>query len=238
MKAPLLRHPAHLPDALQDEPSDDERAYVSESRWPMAGAVLAAITLTVLLPDSIRLGPAWLLPALEGLLLIALVAADPGQITRRSRVLRVLAIGLVLLLAFSSLVSAGLLIDELISGGATTNEAGPLLAAGVSVWTGNALAFTLLFWELDGGGPATRARALPGYPDFAFPQQSNPSLAPPNWRPRFVDYLYLSLTNSIAFSPTDTMPLIPWAKLSMGLQSLVSFAIVGLVIARAVNVFS
>ena len=211
---------------------------VAESRWPMAGAVIAAIALTILLPDTIRLGPPWLLPVLEGLLLVALAASDPGRITRRSTTLRILSIGLVLLLALSSLASTVFLIDELVGGGSITNEAGPLLAAGTTVWTGNALAFALLFWELDGNGPASRAGAMPAFPDFAFPQQNSIHLAPKSWRPRFVDYLYVSLTNSIAFSPTDTMPLTAWAKMGMAAQSLISFAIVGLVIARAVNVFS
>ena len=76
------------------------------------------------------------------------------------------------------------------------------------------------------------------YPDFAFPQQLNPELAPPGWRPKFVDYLYLGLTNSTAFSPTDVMPMAAWAKLTMSVQSLVSLIIIGLVIARAVNIFT
>jgi uncharacterized membrane protein len=216
----------------------EEHLELSEPRWPMAGAVLSAIVLTLMLPDAVRLGPTWTLPLLEGVLLVALIAADPGRINRRTKTLRTLSIGLVLVLAGGALVSTALLIDELISGGATTNEAGPLLSAGLSVWTGNALAFALLYWELDGRGPASRARSLPAYPDFAFPQLVNRDLAPPNWRPRFFDYLYVSLTNKIAFSPTETPPLALWAKLGMAVQSLISFAIIGLVIARAVNVFS
>jgi hypothetical protein len=74
------------------------------------------------------------------------------------------------------------------------------------------------------------------HPDFAFPQHTSPHLAPPGWRPVFLDYLYLGLTNSIAFSPTDTMPLTHWAKLAMAVQSVASLAVLGLVIARAVNV--
>ena len=202
----------------------------------MAGAVVTAMVLTVLHPASIRPGPSWLLLVLEGALLVALVAVNPGKITRASSVLRVLSIGLVAVLGISSMASTMLLIEELIEGGSVTNEARPLLEAGVKVWAGNGLAFALLFWELDGGGPAQRAVSMPRYLDFAFPQQASPN-APPNWRPRLLDYLYLSYTNSIAFSPTDVMPFAPWAKIAMTLQSLVSFAIVGLVIARAVNVF-
>ncbi len=83
-----------------------------------------------------------------------------------------------------------------------------------------------------------RAHHMPRTPDLAFPQQLNPRIAPLEWRPRFVDYLYLGLTNSTAFSPTDVMPLAPWAKIAMGTQSLISLAVLGLVVARAVNVLT
>jgi hypothetical protein len=79
---------------------------------------------------------------------------------------------------------------------------------------------------------------MPRYPELGFPQLLNPHVAPPGWRPRFVDYLYLGFTNATAFSPTDVMPLVPWAKVAMALQSVISLTILGLVIARAVNVFS
>jgi hypothetical protein len=106
------------------------------------------------------------------------------------------------------------------------------------VWISNNIAFALLYWELDGGGAAARAYGLPLHPDLAFPQQLNPHVAPPDWRPRFIDYLYLGYTNATAFSPTDVMPLVPWAKITMTVQSAISLSILGLVVARAVNVLS
>jgi hypothetical protein len=102
----------------------------------------------------------------------------------------------------------------------------------------NNIAFALLFWELDGGGAAARAHHVRDHPDLAFPQLLNPRIAPAHWRPRFIDYLYLGFTNATAFSPTDVMPLVPWAKITMAVQSVISIAILGLVIARAVNVFT
>jgi hypothetical protein len=210
----------------------------AEARWPMAGAILSAMLLTVLLPDDVRLGPQWALPLIEGVLLIVVIAADPRAVTRRSRELRAVSIALVSVLVVGSLWSTTLLIDDLVHGGPETNSASDLLKAGSIVWLSNAIAFTLLYWELDGGGAAARAHDLPRYPDLAFPQQLNPIIGPPGWRPRFVDYVYLSFTNSTAFSPTDVMPLVPWAKLAMAVQAMVSLAILGLVIARAVNVFS
>jgi hypothetical protein len=91
---------------------------------------------------------------------------------------------------------------------------------------------------LDSGGPLARYRELRAYPDFAFTQQMSPELAPPGWRPRYIDYLILGLTTSTAFSPTDVLPLARWAKLTMAVQSLISLMVIGLVIARAVNVLS
>jgi hypothetical protein len=211
---------------------------VGESRWPMAGAVLAAIVLTILLPDTMRLGPQWLLPLIEGVLLVAVVAADPDKITRRSRWLRALSIGLVSVLVLGALWATVQLVDDLIHGGAVTNSADDLLEAGTIVWVSNNIAFALLYWELDGGGAAARAGHLPTHHGFAFPQQLNPGIGRPDWRPRFIDYLYLGFTNATAFSPTDAMPLAPWAKIAMAFQALVSLGILGLVIARAVNVFS
>ena len=211
---------------------------MGEARWPMVGAVLAAIALTLLLPDNKTLGPSWLLPLVEGCLLVALIVGDPGKITRRSRRLRAFSIALVGVLVLGTLWSTIRLLDTLIHGGAEANSASALLRTGGTVFAANIIAFALLYWELDSGGAAARAHQLPAYPDFAFPQQLNPDLAPADWRPRFVDYLYLGVTNGMAFSPTDTMPLTPWAKIAMGLQSLISLAVLALVVARAVNVFT
>jgi hypothetical protein len=211
---------------------------VGEARWPMAAAVFAAMVLTILLPEGKRLGPHWVLPLIEGVLLIVLIAGDPGKINRRSRELRAVSIVLVAVLVFSALWATGQLTDDLIHGGGVTDSASDLLEVGAIVWVSNNIAFALLYWELDGGGAAARAHHLPTHADFAFPQQLSPQIAPDDWRPRFIDYLYLGFTNATAFSPTDVMPLAPWAKIAMAVQSLVSLVILGLVVARAVNVFS
>jgi hypothetical protein len=98
------------------------------------------------------------------------------------------------------------------------------------------ITFSFLYWELDGGGPETRARRTPEFPDLAFPQHLNSHVARPGWRPEFFDYLYLGFTNATAFSPTDVMPLARWAKLSMAVQATGGIIVLGLVIARAVNI--
>jgi hypothetical protein len=216
-------------------PARDQRV-VGEQRWPMAAAVVAVVALTILLPKTLVTHPRWGVPVIEALLLVAVIIGDPGKIDRVSRPVRALSITLIVVLAFTTLWCTVQLIGQLIVGGAATNNATSLLAAGGIIWISNCIAFGLLYWELDSGGPAVRAHGLPAHPDFAFPQQLSPEIAPEDWRPRFVDYLYLGFTNATAFSPTDALPLTTWPKLVMTLQSAVSLVLLGLVIARAVNI--
>jgi hypothetical protein len=224
---------------VRDRQAETKARVVAESRWPTVGAVLCAMVLTALLPPELRLTPTWLILPIEGVLLVALIFGDPGRIDRRSYHLRILSIALVSLLVINALVATGFLIDDLVTGGKETNSASALLSAGAIVWVSNTLAFALLYWDLDGGGTAARTHEWPHRRiDFAFPQDMNPRVGKETWLPRFVDYLYLGFTNATAFSPTDVMPLAPWAKVTMTVQSLISLAILGLVIARAVNVFT
>jgi hypothetical protein len=226
----------HPPAQTTEEPG------FTEPRWQVALAVSVfiaiTVTLRVLQPHRESLGPHWLVPSLELAMLIALLAADPGNAVGRRRWLRPVAIALVFALLVVALLSTGVLITDLIRGAKVTEEATSLLASGALIWLGNVLVFGLLYWLLDSGGPLARYRGEREYPDFAFTQQLSPELARPGWRPQYVDYLILGLTTSTAFSPTDVMPLSRWAKLTMALQSLIALTVVGLVIARAVNVFS
>jgi hypothetical protein len=221
--------------------SDVERVFV-ESRWPVALAVAAfiaiSITLRVVEPDRESLGPDWLVPAIEIAMLVVLIAADPARVSRRAKWLRRLSIALIVSLAVVAVLSTAILITDLITGARVTQAASPLLASGAVIWLGNALVFSLIYWQFDSGGPLARYRGEREFPDLAFTQQMSPELAPPDWRPRFVDYLVLGVTTNTAFSPTDVMPMVAWAKLTMALQSLIALTVVGLVIARAVNVFS
>ena len=211
---------------------------IGESRWPMTFAVLAMMAAALVSPAHLALFPGWLLAATEGVLLLAILFGDPGRIDRQTPWLRRTTIALVVVLLASTLGSTALLVFDLLSDSPLTKEPGPLLIAGGKAWLGNNVAFALLYWVFDCGGPAARAHGMPRYPDLAFPQQTSPDLAPPGWRPQFIDYLYVGFTTANAFSPTDTMPMVPWAKVAMGSQALISFAIVGLVIARVVNAFA
>jgi hypothetical protein len=220
--------------------SDDQVRF--EPRWPVALAISSFIAMTiavhVAVPKRQTLGPTWLVPALEVAMLVALVFADPAHAVQRRRWLRRISLALVVALAAVALISTAVLITELVRGGRVTESADSLLASGALIWLGNVLVFSLLYWLLDSGGPLARYRRQREFPDFAFTQQMSPELAPPGWVPHYVDYLILGLTTSTAFSPTDVMPVSRWAKLLMALQSIISLVVVGLVIARAVNVFS
>jgi hypothetical protein len=203
----------------------------------MALAVITAVLLTGWLPSGVRPESRWFLGVI-GLVLLVLIAADPGRIDRSTPAVRLLSRLLFGLLALSAIVSTVLLVHVLVVGGSLTHSATKLLLTGGAVWFSNNIVFALLYWEVDGGGSVARALGHPEYPDLAFPQHMSPELAPPGWRPLFIDYLYLGMTNSLAFSPTDVMPLVPWAKIAMALQSLISLAILGLVVARAVNILT
>ena len=213
-----------------------------EPRWPVALAIGGFIAINVVLrmaePETASLGPRWLVLGIEVAMLLTLLAADPARVMARRAPLRRLSLALVFLLAGAVLLSTGILIDDLITGGGVTRSATALLASGALVWLGNSLIFGLLYWLLDSGGPLARFRGEREFPDFAFSQQLSPELAPAGWRPMYVDYFILGITTSTAFSPTDVMPMRAWAKLMMAAQSVISLIVVGLVIARAVNVFS
>lgn len=206
-----------------------------ESRWPVAITIVIAIALQMALPEYQALHSRWLLPGLELAVLLALIVANPTRFNRESRALRIASLILTGLLSLANIWSAVLLVRGLVHGGGE-QDAALLLATGAAIWFTNIIAFALWYWEFDRGGPVARAYARKVVPAFLFVQMQNPELAPRDWEPEFVDYLYLSFTNATAFSPTDVMPLSRWAKLTMIAQSLVSLVTVALVIARAVNI--
>jgi uncharacterized membrane protein len=209
----------------------------AERRWPMALTLVLAMAVPLLLPARFSLGQPWAIPAVEALLLVAIVAVDRGRIDRRSTVGRALSFVLVAVLVADAGGVTGRLVVDLIEGGPETNSATELLKVGFLVWLYTIIAFSFLYWVLDGGGPESRFLSPPQFPDLAFPEQLNPAVAPEGWHPEFFDYLYVGFTDATAFSPTDVMPLARWGKLAMTVQALCSLMILGLVIARAVNIF-
>jgi hypothetical protein len=196
-----------------------------EPYWPAHLAILAAIVLHVALPDRVTVIPDWIVPVLEGLVLVALVLAHRlGASIRRPLTFTV--IGLVVA---ANAVTLGALVNYMLDHRQTAGAS--LLLSGVDIYVTGILIFAVLFWELDRGGPEGRAGGE-GRRHFRFAQEEP---VVPGWRPGFVDYLYLSFTNSTAFSPTDTMPLTAQAKLFMLVEAAGALATAAVVLARAVS---
>jgi hypothetical protein len=207
----------------------------AERRWPMAAAVLAAVILQVGTPHRGRVPGWWIAPILELVLLVFLVGVDPGRIDSRARFTRRLTIGLIAVMSAATLAGIGILIYDILEGLPGIN-ATDLLGRGAAVWFANVIVFSLWYWEFDRGGPAERAVGADVPPSFAFPENATPELVPEGWVPTYPDYLYLAYTNATAFSPTDTLPVRMWAKMTMMLQSTASLVVAILVIARAINI--
>ena len=207
----------------------------AERRWPMAAAVLAAAILQVGTPHRGRVPFWWVFPILELVLLVVLVIVDPGRIDSRARLTRRLTIGLIAVMSAATLGAIVVLIYDILEGLPGIN-ATDLLGRGAAVWFNNVIVFSLWFWEFDRGGPAERAIGSDVPPSFAFPENATPELVPEGWVPTYPDYLYLAYTNATAFSPTDTLPVRLWAKMTMMLQSSASLVVAILVIARAINI--
>ena len=178
----------------------------------------------------------WLIVAAPYVLLWATLLFGLGPLLRRDR-RREIVIGLLGIVWFFNVVGVVVLVVSLVSHTAVNITGRQLLMSGGVVWLANAIAFGLAYWELDSGGPVARALSEePRKPDFQFPQDENPQLAREGWAPRLMDYFYVSLTNAMAFSPTDSMPLTRPAKTLMAAESTLSAVTILLVAARAVNI--
>jgi hypothetical protein len=208
----------------------------AESRWPMALTLAVPIAIQFALPARFSLGPDWLVPAILVLAVLALVIVDHIRFAHRAIAGRVLTVAIAIILVANGAGVTARLVDDLVSGGPETSSPSELLSIGFGVWIYTVIAFAFLYWVVDSGGATARRVAPSVLPDLAFPQHLNPEVRALYWRPRFADYLYLGFTNATAFSPTDVMPLALWAKVAMTVQAFGSLAVLGLVIARAVNI--
>lgn len=216
-----------------------------EHRFPAGIAIVFGVALYALLPSNLTVGSRFVIPGLELLLLIPVFAFNPRRLARQTTLSRALSLALVGVIGIGNLVSLVLLVRALIEGGASDSH--KLLLAALQIWLTNIIVFGLAYWELDRGGPVQRASLarsdLPAA-DFRFSQDEDADTVDEvaasasdrvDWAPVFVDYLYVSVTNSSAFSPTDTMPLSSHAKLLMAIQASSALIVSLLVIARAVG---
>jgi hypothetical protein len=205
--------------------------------WPLV-AVVVVILPQVLVPSSHRVGPPLLVPIVEAAAFLAMlvIAAKPGPVPRGARPF---VLSLFWLLIVANAAATIRLVLLVLDGGRVDGaplSANRLLTAGALVLTTNVITFALLYWQLDGGGPAGRIVDPAPYPDFQFPQTATSGLAAPGWQPRFHDYLYLAFTSALAFSPTDTLPLVGRAKGLMAMQSVISLSVLVVVLARVINI--
>jgi hypothetical protein len=220
------------------------RVAKGENRFPPALAIMVALVVYAFLPGSLQFAGRFTIPAIEVLLLIALVVTNPRRITRQTRWSRAASMALALIVIATNLVSLGLLISEL-SDKAPSGQ--NLLLGAMQIWLTNVIGFALLYWEIDRGGPVTRRSAprdeMPDA-DWRFSHDENKDTVSEvsrtasevsGWIPLFVDYLFLSVTNSSAFSPTDTMPLSSRAKVLMAVQATAALLVSLLLVARAVG---
>lgn len=217
-------------------PADASR----ESTIPAAMLVLASFALYWLLPGHFRPVPALLMIVLVVVLVTLLVVFVPNRHAGVAHWQRSLVMIVIAAITLSNAYDLVRLIETLLSKNQPLTGRELILSAAV-IWLTNVVVFGLWYWELDRGGPGSRAAARDDaaqsrFPDFQFPQEENPQLAPAEWHPRLLDYIYFSFSNGTAFSATDVMPLSHWAKLLMMVQAGSSLLLVVLVTARAVNV--
>ena len=196
-------------------------------------ALIVAIALELFLDKSLVVGPKLLIAGLELLLVFGIGLTEPHRETRISRARRDVSLALIALISLANATSMALVARDLISGSTVAGKT--LLASAGAIFITNIIMFSLWYWELDSPGLSGRhGQNVP--PHFDFPQHESMHESIRNWEPSFFDYLYVSITNGSAFSPTDTMPLTHIAKSLMSIQALISLITVVLVTARAVNI--
>jgi uncharacterized membrane protein len=205
--------------------------------WPLA-ALTAVLLPQVLVPERLREGPPLAVPAIEGVvvLLLLAVAARPGPIPRAARPLVLSLIAVLIVANTGAAVRLVALVLRSTPVGETPPTVTQLLTTAVTLLATNIVTFGLLYWQIDGGGPDARREGLRRYPDFQFPQTGTEGLAPAGWQPRFPDHLYLAFTNVVAFSPTDTLPLTHRVKGLMAIQSMISLGVLAVVLSRVINI--
>jgi len=209
----------------------------AEPRWPIVLAIVAVFFLLGALPERIRLVPAWV-PYVVGILGLLPMAAVSlaSEKTSWLRVERTVTLVFFAVMAAGTLASLGYLVSFMVRRSAEIHGL-ELLTSSIGVWINNVLMFSLLYWQMDRGGPGARASGAARRPDWLFPQEGLRSEdVPPGWAPTFVDYLFLAFSTATAFSATDVLPLTPRAKVTMMLETCISLVTIVVVAARAINV--
>ncbi|MFN2527980.1 MAG: hypothetical protein ABR584_04600 [Candidatus Baltobacteraceae bacterium] len=226
-----------------------QREYVGndEPRWHASLAALAALALYVTLPPKVTFGPVWIVPLLVLVILVPLSIVSPIR-KHESPWQRLASIAAIVVLNLFNIISVVLLIVAILhpSKSQQFSNGAKLLTAGLQIWITNILVFAMWYWELDAGGPEARAHARSFAefqdPAFLFPQMAvgdaKLGFIDPEWKPLFMDYLFLAFTNASAFSPADTFPLSRIGKALMMAEAFTSFVTIGVVVSRAVGIIA
>jgi hypothetical protein len=207
-----------------------------EPRWPPALAILAVLGLLAVLPHHVQVMPVWVSYVVALAILVPMTVVTVAK--ANTRWLRVERIVIVLFAAAYVVNTTAELADMIgiITLHPPETRAISLLSSSLAIWVTNVLTFSLLYWQIDRGGPYARVCRISAKPDWLFPQAGAPEEAAPDWRPLFLDYLFLGYNTATAFSPTDVLPLTRRAKMLMMLESTISLLTLVIVAARAVNV--
>jgi uncharacterized membrane protein len=205
--------------------------------WHVQLVMLVAIVLQLALPDTFSVGTRFAIPITELLLMGFLSFTTPRQRVFKSVARRVNVFLLILITGLGNAYSLGVITNKLLSG-EHVSDGRALIFAAINIFMTNIIVFALWYWEMDGGGPGERQQIAKYDQDFLFPQHRHEDYKHPDWKPMFVDYLYVSSTNAMTFGPADTKPLSRRAKLLMLLQSMISLVVVALVAARAVGILN
>lgn len=216
-------------------PASPQHIDKPEPRGQAIAAVIAIGAIYLALPRNVVVGPIWLLPTIIVLLLVPTVVSHRAGKQSLNRILGFIINGITTL----ALIGSVILLVRLLP----SHREPPLqlLRSGGLLWLTNVIVFALWYWRLDGGGPTLRQKLKKfGSTSFLFPQMQvphdeRPEFACAHWRPRFVDYLFVAVTQSSTFGPTDAPLLARWAKVLSMIQISISLCIVVLLISAAVG---
>ena len=200
--------------------------------WHAQATLLAAVILQLIITNDLRVGSKYIIAILEMLLVLGIGLTAPRRHSGAGQINRSISLLLIGIISFANAGALILLINALING--STIPGHDLLVGALAIFITNIIMFGLWFWEIDSPGLSGTHKSG-NTVHFQFPQMQNSASG---WRPTFFDYLYVSITNGSAFSPTDTLPLTHVAKSLMSVQALISLLTVVLVTARAVNILA
>jgi hypothetical protein len=207
-----------------------------EPRWPVALTIFAVLGLLVVLPARIKMFPAWFVKVAAIATLASLAAVTlTGATARWRRIERTIVLFFIAIVGSGTLMGVASLIREMVTQSKAIDGL-QLLSSSVAMWVSNVLTFSLLYWQIDRGGPEARINDAGIRPDWLFLQTGVPEGVPPSWRPTFIDYLYLAFSTATAFSPADALPLTSRTKIMIMLESSISLTTIVVVVSRAIGI--